>query len=202
MSQPLQQRHIFLIGHPYEPDLVATTLKGLAAVCHRWLEASGQFPNALARPLVTGVRGTKAEHLARMMSYKKEILVTAGSHVWELLTMRANARTWSDAATITFFDELILPAVYVETFAPAAMLEMQFAARPVPQWWIQGPAGARPPVRTHGPVTFAIKRKLSAHFGVPPGDLITQIADLTGRAFGQEADQPTAGEFTVRVRFR
>jgi hypothetical protein len=199
MSHP--NRYIFLVSYPYEPDLFATTLQGLAAMCQRWLEATGKFPHPTVRPVIAGVRGTKAEHLARMLSCKQEILITAGDDLWQLLAKRALARAWSDAATITLFDEMILPAVFVETFERGAMLQMQFATGPLPQWWVEGPAGERPPVHTHGPVTFAIKRKLSAHFGVPAVDLITQIVDLSGRAFGPEPDQPTEGEFSVRIRF-
>lgn len=201
MTTPYPSRYIFLVGRPYEPELFSTTLEGLAAVCQRWLEATEKFPNTSVRPEIAGVRGTKAEHLARMMSCKQEILITAGADLWRLLARRAHARTWSDAATVTFFDQMILPAVFVETFERGAMLRMQFAVGPLPQWWIEGLAGACSPVRTHGPVTFAIKCKLSAHFGIPAGDLITQLVDLTGRSFGHEPDQPTEGEFSVRIRF-
>jgi hypothetical protein len=203
MSHLTNNRAVYLIGYPYQPDLFSKTTSGLAAMCQRWLEATGKFPDTFARPLVAGVRGTRAEHLARMQSCKKEIHIPTCPDVWDLLDKRLSARTWSDAATVAFFDKLISPAVFVETFAPSAMVKMQLGARPpLAQWWIEGgPAGAHPPVRTYGPVTFALKRRLASHLGVPAGDLITQLVDLHGAEFAHKADQPTAGEFAVRIRF-
>jgi hypothetical protein len=192
--------HAYLVSSPYPQRLIATTVSGLSRACHRWLVATGKFVTGSERPEIGGVAGKFSEHLCRMISASRPIDLGIYD-VWNLLLERDNARNWSDDETVAALDECILPSVYVETFEPDTLLRLTVAA-PAAEWWLEPQGGtAQPTVRTVGPVRYAICKKVAAHLGVLPENVIPQITDPRGRPFGNEPDQPTSGFYAVRLRF-
>ena len=191
--------HAYLISSPY-PHLVATTVTGLSRACHRWLMSTGMFATGNERPEIGGVVGKFSELLCRMISASRQVDLGVYD-VWDLLLKRDHARNWSDDETIATLDELILPSVFVETFEPDTLLRLTVAA-PAAEWWLEPQdCNDRPPVRTSGPVRYAICKKVAAHLGVMPENVIPQITCPLGRSFGRDPNQPTGGFYSVRLRY-
>jgi hypothetical protein len=197
----------YSVTQPYPVDIVSCSKSGLICACHKWLSSLGAFEAPSHRINIAGCQGTFKEHLARIVSFGLRHPVDwRESDVWWLLLKRAAARAWSDDNTVRTFDRMIYPHIFIELLAAEEILfhqpERTGVHGALMEWWIEGPPGDRDCVRTIGPVTYAVRRRVGDHLGVPPGNIIPRIVDFRGAPWcANMVDQPAQGEYSVKVIF-